>query len=380
MGGARARACEALSCAEHERRAGSEDPRAVNVRHPMTAHDPFTADPAAARCYVTGASGFIGGRLCAALAADGRAVQPGDKASAAVSPRSMDANARERFDFTEASAWTEFLRGATARDTVVHLAGRLGVRAVVSDPGECWRQNTALTRALVATLGARSADSRPRVFAASTSEVYMPLPGPLTEHSPLRRTDGQGRWTYAAAKVASEALLDAALAQDGAPAPVHLRFFNVVGPGQDSAQGMMLPTFVEHALAGRPIPVHGNGTSVRTLAHVDDVARTLCALVALEDLPGGPLNVGGVARASVLEIAECVLALSGSRAGIVHVDPKVTVGPAFEDIDWREPDLARLRALGVPIPSRSLEAIVQDTLERHLELMPRRDACGSRAS
>src|SRR5204863_4907589 len=133
-----------------------------------------------------------------------------------------------------------------------------------------------------------------------------------------------------------EILLDAAAHERG---PVHMRFFNVVGPGQDSTQGMMLPTFVEHALRGEPIPVHGAGTSVRTLAHVDDVAETIAALVEHDAVPAGPLNVGGTARASVLEIAQCVLALSKSSAGIAHVDPRVVVGPAFEDIDWREPDL-----------------------------------------
>jgi hypothetical protein len=82
----------------------------------------------------------------------------------------------------------------------------------------------------------------------------------------------------------------------------------------------------------------------------------------------------------VLEIAQCVLSLSGSRAGIVHVDPRVVVGPAFEDIDWREPDLSRLKSLGVPIPNRSLEAIVRDTLARHTLETARRTGCGSRAS
>jgi nucleoside-diphosphate-sugar epimerase len=195
----------------------------------------------------------------------------------------------------------------------------------------------------------------------------------LREDDALRSEEDGGRWAYAAAKVACERMIDAA-----GMGSVHLRFFNVVGPGQDSAGGMVLPTFVEHALAGLPIPVHGDGRSVRTFAHVDEVARTLCELVE-RDVPGGALNVGGRARASVMELAECVLALSGSRAGIVRVDPRRVVGPAFEDVAWREPDLSRLSGLGVYVPSLSLEAIVADTLERH-ERMRRRGACVSRAS
>lgn len=338
--------------------------------------------PATRLVFVSGAGGFLGRRLCAQLAARGRTLVVGDK-TAIDAPAVRDPSRSthvQRLDFTNESAWTTFLRGATSRDVVVHLAGRLGVREVVQNPDECRLQNVAMTRALVAVLQRLPAADRPRVFAASTSEVYLPQARPLGEGDPVRGIDERGRWAYAASKVECERLLDEALPWGPERAPVHLRFFNVVGPGQDSSQGMVLPTFVEHALAGRPIPVHGDGSAVRTLAHVDDVAETLCALVDHPALAGGPLNVGGTALASVLEIARSVLARSLGRGGIEHVDPKVTVGALFEDIAWREPDLTRLCALGVPVPARSLEDIVADTLERHTALMPRRSECGSRAS
>jgi UDP-glucose 4-epimerase len=272
------------------------------------------------------------------------------------------------------------LESAPAVDLVVHLAAKVGVGPVVRDPESCRAHNVASTRALLDALARMSAASRPRLFAASSSEVYLPASRPLREDDPLRPADAGGRWAYAAAKVECEQMIDAAGLWEHERAPVHLRFFNVVGPGQDSAHGMMLPTFVEHALAHRPIPVHGEGRSVRTLAHVDDVALTLCALAQHPALPGGPLNVGGTARATVLEVAQCVLAQSRSRGGIAHVDPRRVVGPAFEDVDWREPDLARLEGLGVPVPARTLESIVADTLARHAAQKVGRIACASRAS
>jgi nucleoside-diphosphate-sugar epimerase len=325
---------------------------------------------------ITGGAGFIGAAFARALAARGRQVVVVDDESAG------------SFERLEGAARVQALRGsvagalATAGDVgcVVHLAARVGVGPVVRDPEACREHNVAATGELVAALRAIPGRIRPRLFAASSSEVYLPSPRPLREDDPLRAATDRGRWAYAAAKVACERRCDDAHLGRGRRSPVHLRFFNVVGPGQDSAHGMMLPTFVEHALAGLPIPVHGDGRSVRTLAHVDDVSATLCALVDHPHLDGGPLNIGGTARASVLEVAECVLALSGSRAGIVHVDPRRTVGPAFEDVLWREPDLGRLAGLGVPVPSRSLEEIVADTLERHERARPRRGACVSRAS
>lgn len=320
--------------------------------------------------WVTGGAGFIGRAVTSALERRGFDVVRVDRT------RADDGFTGEQCTFEDLENPDRLAALSRAR-AIVHLAGQVGVRHVVRQPESVGSANRELVGRLVRLLDRLPHDARPRVFAASTSEVYMPKSGPLSERDPVRRTDESGRWSYAAAKVACEQMLDAA---SQGLAPVHLRFFNVVGPGQDSAQGMMLPTFVEHALRGAALPVHGDGSSVRTLAHVDDAADTIAALVERDDVPAGALNIGGSARASVLEIARCVLALSGSRAGIVHVDPRVVVGPAFEDVAWREPDLSRLRALGVPLPNRSLEDIVRDTLERHERETARRFACGSRAS
>lgn len=325
---------------------------------------------------ITGGAGFIGAALARALSARGRSVVVVDDESSGSFER-LEGIARVQ----RASASQAFAPVRLAEvESVVHLAARVGVGPVVRDPEACRDHNLAVTRELVSALSRVPIERRPRLFAASSSEVYASSSQPLREDDPLRATTDRGRWAYAAAKVACERMLDDARLGDDERAPVHLRFFNVVGPGQDSAHGMVLPTFVEHALAGRPIPVHGDGRSVRTFAHVDDVAETLCALVDHPRLGGGPLNIGGTARASVMEVAECVLALSKGRAGIVHVDPRRTVGPAFEDVVWREPDLSRLRGLGLCVPSRTLESIVLDTLERHALLRPRRGACVSRAS
>jgi nucleoside-diphosphate-sugar epimerase len=335
---------------------------------PDTAPRPARADRETV--WITGGAGFIGRAVAQALRRRGVDVVCVDR-----QPAGDEFEGEEcTFDEMHAPERLAALAGARA---IVHLAGAVGVRRVVREPEHVASTNRELADLLLGVLERLPRERRPRVFAASTSEVYMPKEGQLAESDPVRRGDETGRWAYAASKVLAERRLDAGIS---APGPVHLRFFNVVGPGQDSEQGMMLPTFVEHALRGEAIPVHGAGTSVRTLAHVDDVAATIAELVLHADVPSGPLNVGGTARASVLEVAQCVLKLAGSRAGIVHVDPRVVVGPAFEDVAWREPDLARLRALGVCVPQRSLEAIVRDTLERHAAETARRSACGSRAS
>ena len=137
-------------------------------------------------------------------------------------------------------------------------------------------------------------EGRPRLLAASSSEVYADANVALEECSPLRSERGAGRWAYAASKVRAERLLDEARAlwPRGA-GPVHLRFFNVVGPGQDAGAGFVMPRFVEAAREGLPLHVYGDGGSTRTYAHVDEVADTLSRLASHPALPEGPLNVGG---------------------------------------------------------------------------------------
>ncbi|MEM8710584.1 MAG: NAD-dependent epimerase/dehydratase family protein [Planctomycetota bacterium] len=270
-------------------------------------------------------------------------------------------------------------------DAILHLAGRVGVRRVLEDPVGCEAENLDAGRAVAAVVRqARGRGRRLRVLAASTSEVYAESSQPLSEDSNLRPLVAEGRWRYAASKLAAERSLDQA-----GGGVVHLRFFNVVGPGQDADSGMVLPRFIEAARAGVSLPVHGHGRQVRTLAHVDAVARDLAALTAPEAFVGtarilgfaGPLNVGGTARTTIGGLAELVAQAVAAETGRPVaaqrlVDPSIDVGGNFEDVRHRVPDLTRLRSLGLASEGFgsqpwSLESLVRDTVQRHaLEASP----------
>ena len=320
------------------------------------------------RVLVTGGAGLIGAALVRELAEGGASVLAVDDLSAgsrARLPRRAEVEVAIA-DVSEPGTLARLLAERDPFDVLVHLAARVGVRTVLADPERCRRENEAGTRAVIDAVAELEPRDRPRVFAASSSEVYADKCGPLAEGDALRTADARGRFAYAASKIAGERALDAARALWArGRGPLHLRFFNVVGPGQDAASGMVLPTFVEAARTGAPLRVHGSGRQVRTLAHVDDVARTLAALVAMPDAPEGALNVGGTARASVLEIARAVIAASGRPDAIVHVDARAELGSGFRAIETREPDLRRLASLGVPMPTRGLDAIVADAWRRH---------------
>src|SRR6185369_1601343 len=89
------------------------------------------------------------------------------------------------------------------------------------------------------------------------------------------------------------------------------RFFNVVGPRQSGAYGMVLPRFVEAALAGGPLVVHDDGGQVRCFAHVADVVSAVLALMAEPSAVGRVFNIGSDQPVSILELAQQVAAAVG---------------------------------------------------------------------
>lgn len=330
---------------------------------PGTLHQPSGASVRTA--LVTGAAGFIGSALCRELRARAWRVIALDDLSSGWRERLIE-DAGLAFVLGDARDGAILEPLIERSDIVVHLAARVGVRRILESPAACARENVEGVEALLAAISALPRARRPRVLCASSSEVYADSEEPLSETHALRELALDGRFAYAASKRRAEELLDASGLWPRERAPVHLRFFNVVGPGQDAASGMVLPRFLEQAARHEALQVFGDGTQVRTFAHVDDVARMLARLCERGDaLPGGALNVGGRATADVRTLAHLVLEVSGSRGGLCHVDPRAELGRDFREVRTRRADLARLEASCGPIVARSLEAIVRDACARH---------------
>jgi nucleoside-diphosphate-sugar epimerase len=308
----------------------------------------------------------VGSRVTRLLLERGARVVVADDLSAGGPERLRaleEAACLRRVDVSAPRAFSDLLQREGPFDTIIHLAARVGVRRVLSDPEGCRREHLDACSGLIEALAA--CDRVPRVISASTSEVYSESSRPLSERSPVRSTDGIGRWAYAASKRAVELALDEASSRGGwSVAPLHLRLFNVVGPDQDAESGMVLPTFVRCALTGEALPIHGSGEQVRTLGHVQDVAEDIVRLALGRELPVGALNLGGDLRCTVLELATRVAQLAGRDLSCLqHVDPTQTLDPHFEEVQHRVPDLTRARALGLADHRRNLDEVIGECLQ-----------------
>ncbi|PSP77010.1 nucleoside-diphosphate sugar epimerase [Halobacteriales archaeon QS_1_68_20] len=266
----------------------------------------------------------------------------------------------------------ESVRAAVEDATVVyHLAAAVGVQNVVENPLSSLRTNLAGTENVLDA----AAETGTPTFVASSSEVYGKSPDvPFSEDDdrvigPTSTT----RWGYATAKAADEFLALAYHEEVDLPVVVG-RFFNIVGPRQSGRYGMVIPTFVEQALAGDPLTVYGDGTQTRSFTHVEDAVRAVYELTNTTSAHGDVFNVGEPEPTSINDLARRVVDLTGSDAEITHVPFEEVYGPDFEEPDRREPDVTKLRETIGWAPEADLDRILRDVIEARSEREVRIDA------
>ncbi len=205
------------------------------------------------------------------------------------------------------------------------------------------------------------------LFLASTSEVYGKNPKPLwnEEDDLVFGSTTKPRWSYGASKAIDEFLGLACVRECQMPIVIG-RFFNVVGPRQTGAYGMVLPRFVAAALSGQPIMVHDDGLQQRCFAHVLDVIDAVTRLMDTPAAYGRVYNIGSDQPFTILELAEWVQRLVNPAAPIAFQSYSDAYDADFEDIRRRIPDLSRLRNTISYQPQRSLQDMILD-VKRSME-------------
>ena len=142
-----------------------------------------------------------------------------------------------------------------------------------------------------------------------------------------------------------------------------MRFFNTVGPRQTGQYGMVVPRFVQNALAGKPLQVYGDGGQSRCFCHVADVVRALKLLLASPGSVGEVFNIGSQELVSIKQLAERVIAVTGSRSEIKYISYDEAYEQGFEDMRRRCPNTEKLNALTGWKPEFVLDDIIRDVAE-----------------
>jgi UDP-glucose 4-epimerase len=208
-------------------------------------------------------------------------------------------------------------------------------------------------------------------FIASTSEVYGKNSGRM--HELADRVLGPSsiaRWSYSASKAIDEHLAMAYWREKQIPTIV-ARFFNTVGPRQTGAYGMVLPRLVSQALLGEDLTIYGDGTQTRCFCDVEDATRALVGLLDSAAAVGEVFNVGSEEEVSIIELAERIVAATGSSSGLSLIPYDQVYGDQYEDMLRRSPDTSKIRRAIGWAPQHDLDAIIKRTIEYAHEAGPR---------
>jgi UDP-glucose 4-epimerase len=316
------------------------------------------------RVLITGGAGFIGSHLSEAYLQRGDEVFVIDDLSTGSIENIRHLKDNPRFHYTIDNINNHPVTAELVDqcDVVFHLAAAVGVKLIVESPVRTIENNVHGTEVVLSLANKK----KKKVLVASTSEVYG-----LSAEVPFRE-DGnlvmgattKGRWSYACSKAIDEFLALAYWREKKLPTIV-VRLFNTVGPRQTGQYGMVIPTFVRQALAGRPITVYGSGKQSRCFCYVGDVVGALVKLMDADDSVGEVFNIGSTQEISIVDLAKRVKELTRSESEIVFVPYDEAYEEGFEDMPRRIPDTTKVNKLVGFKPEKQLDEILQAVIEFH---------------
>jgi dTDP-glucose 4,6-dehydratase len=284
-----------------------------------------------ATAVVTGGAGFLGSHLCDHLVGEGLRVVCVDNLETG-SLQNVEHLRGENFDFVNHDM-TEHLEIDEAVDFVFHLASPASPIDYLRLPLQTLKVGSYGTHNALGLAKWK----RARFLLASTSEVYgdpAVHPQPETYWGNVNPIGPRG--VYDEAKRYAEALAMAYHRQQGVDTCI-VRIFNTYGTRMRPHDGRAIPTFVRQALANEPLTVFGDGSQTRSFCYVDDLVRGLVLLARSgEHLP---VNIGNPQELTLLELAQAVVAVTGSKSEIVFEALPV------DDPQVRQPDITRARQL-----------------------------------
>jgi dTDP-glucose 4,6-dehydratase len=281
---------------------------------------------------VTGGAGFVGSHLCDRLLDEGWDVVCVDSLLTGRTENLSFALSNDRFSLHEADI-TRGLEIEGPLDWVFHFASPASPRDYLEHPIE-----TLEVGALGSLECLRLAQRKEAgVFLASTSEVYGdPKVHPQPESYWGNVNPIGPRSVYDEGKRFAEAATMAYHRVHGLPVRI-IRIFNTYGPRMRRQDGRAVPAFIDQALRGEPITVHGDGSQTRSLCYVDDLIEGISRVLHAELT--GPINLGSTEEVSMAQLAELIRSLAGTESPVVYTERPV------DDPEMRRPDASLARDL-----------------------------------
>ena len=314
------------------------------------------------KSFVTGAAGFIGSHLTAALLNAGHEVVGLDDLSTGRLENLAALASHPGFRLVEGSILDRDLVDdlADGADRVFHFAAAVGSFVIRDRALESLRTNIHGTENVVEAAHRNNA----HILVASTSEIYgkNDKVGLREDDDRITGSPLRSRWSYAEAKAIDESLIDAYVRERGLWAVI-VRLFNTVGPRQTGRYGMVIPRFVRQALAGEPLTVFGTGEQVRCFCHIHDVVPALTALIEADGACGRAVNLGSSEQVSIGELARRVIQATGSASEVKQLSYLEVLGSGYEDLMRRVPDCSLAGELVGFKAARTLDDVLRAVID-----------------
>lgn len=312
------------------------------------------------RVMITGGAGFIGSNLAKHHLNKGDKVHVLDNLSTGKKSNiaKFEKNPNFKFSNNDILLWPDIVKAVGDAELIYHLAAVVGVYRVLRQPLEVLTTNTAGCERLLRA--ARACNTKPRILLASSSEVYGP-----SQKSVLNEKDNliidvssKIRWNYSISKLSDEALGLTYYNEYNIPITI-MRIFNVIGPNQLSNYGMVVPRFIEKAMANKPIEVFGSGQQTRSFCDIRDMVNMQDLLASCDKSVGEIVNIGNDMEVNINYLAKLIKQITHSYSEIRHVPYLQAYGIHHLDIEHRKPDLSKLFRFTNYKPKYTLEASIK---------------------
>jgi dTDP-glucose 4,6-dehydratase len=299
---------------------------------------------------ITGGAGFIGSHLCERFLADGADVICMDNFLTGTPDNIAHLFSNPRFTFIQQDVTTYiYVKGPV--DAILHFASPASPVDYLELPIQTLKVGSLGTHKALGLAKEKGA----RFLQASTSECYGdPLVHPQNEDYWGNVNPIGPRGVYDEAKRFAEAMTMAYHRTHGVATRI-VRIFNTHGPRMRLRDGRVVPNFIAQALRGEPMTVYGDGSQTRSFCYVSDLVEGIVRLLRSDY--SGPVNCGNPAEVTILQFAERIKKLTGSKSEIVFRPLPV------DDPKQRQPDITRARTLLGWEPSVGLEEGLRHTID-----------------